>query len=99
MFEGFTAIRFCETCMVSREEDQLKFQESNFQLRTQEIFDYQVAEILKDPTKKKMYGIKDRCALHNTKYFHVTKNRTGDLMHDVPGMQIDNISSKYVIPT
>lgn len=81
LFESFNAKRFCETCMASREEIQVKFLESDFELRKKDEYEKQLKEIKENPRLASEYGIKTGCALHET-YWHLTSNRIGDLMHD-----------------
>ena len=51
-------------------------------MRTKQEYKEQLKRIADDPGTKSKFGIKRPCALNKLQYWHLTNNRSGDLMHD-----------------
>jgi len=79
---GPSANRFCRLCMISR-NDLLAGNFKKGEMRTKEMHDRQVAAVKANHAQSTESGVSDECALHSSKYFHLTSNVVFDVMHDL----------------
>lgn len=81
--ESFSANRFCRFCLVLKNENQEKFHEILFVLRTSDVYDGEMKK-LKDADYSASYsGIKRGCILNSLKHFHCTQQSVPDCMHEI----------------
>lgn len=73
--ESFSSSFFCRICKTSKEISQTQTTENIASLRTQENYE--------DDSSSLSFGIKEICVFHDLPNFHVTKNISCDLMHDM----------------
>lgn len=76
--ESFKANVFCHHCLTTQSEKNTIFQEKECTLRTVDNYESLLSE--SDP---KISGIKERCIFHKLHNFHITKNISADVMHDL----------------
>ncbi|XP_065653377.1 uncharacterized protein LOC136080528 [Hydra vulgaris] len=82
-FESFNARKFCRLCEVIKEENQIKFLETNYVKRTKESYDHSVNSVGQPDYKESESGIKNGCIFNELKFFHVMENFAVDAMHDL----------------
>lgn len=78
---GPKANYFCRLCMIPRK----KFNEETFkvyQKRTKQLHDEHLQSVSTNVAQQKKTGVKTDCILHESKYFHFTRNFVFDIMHD-----------------
>lgn len=81
-FLGPSSNAFCRTCLIVREDFKLNYN-STAQLRTKELHNAQLGDIIQNPSKAKEFGFKTDSILNASKYFHITNNFVFDTMHDI----------------
>lgn len=83
--ESFTGTHFCRFCTASKKETETMTEEDPSKLRT--IYDYEHhLDIIFESTKvnfKETIGVKRKCELNRLKYFHILRNKSVDVMHDL----------------
>lgn len=83
--ECFNATYYCRICEFSNEECQLMCAESEGKRRTIEGYNNHMT-IIETSSKvdyKESYGLKRYCTLNDLKYFHIMRNQSVDIMHDL----------------
>lgn len=75
--ENFSATRYCRICRATGTECQFMSRENKSLLRTKENYDPDVRKMC-DST-----GLKERCIFNALPHFHITENKTVDIMHDL----------------
>ena len=80
LIENFSSGHFCVFCYASKEDIQILFLESDFELRTTESHDEDVAA-LESGKQVHVRGVKSQSSLNRSFIFHTTKNKTFDSMH------------------
>lgn len=103
-----SARHFCRLCMISRTELHENGSNVVFEQRSFENYNQQLKNVQNEvnqtrlQTIKKETGIDKSCALHNLRYFHLTKNFGLDTMHDllegIVPFEIKNVL-RYLIVT
>lgn len=84
LVESFTSY-FCRFCTVSKKESEKLISEDQSMLRTLENYNSHL-EIVAESQKVQFAqtkGVKRDCALNKLNYFHILKNKTVDIMHDL----------------
>lgn len=83
---GPSANKFCRMCLISRRQ----LHEGNMQTaqpRTKEVFDTHLAALTAPRANVQFLetenGVRNDCALHVSKYFHISENKIFDPMHDL----------------
>ena len=76
--QGFTANYFCRFCKIHKSEAKSLCSEKKDYLRNEQNYDKDVKLKNLETT-----GINEACVFHNLHDFHVTKNKSVDLMHDL----------------
>lgn len=83
--ESFSSDFFCRFCEMNLDECQKMVSEDESKLR--DIASYEkIIELLNSDPETKFEitkGFKDHCLLNEIKYFHILKNKSVDLMHDI----------------
>lgn len=82
--ESFNSI-FCRFCVASKKETQTMVIEEPSKLRTIENYE-DLLKIVENSEKvnfSETKGIKRSCALNKLNYFHILKNKSIDIMHDL----------------
>ncbi len=79
------ARRICRSCMATTEMIQEHFQESDFELRTPQLHQIQLADMVGSDrvAKSTEYGINRRSILEDIPNFSVVRNIPHDIMHDL----------------
>ena len=80
LIENFSSGHFCVFCYASKEDIQILFLESDFEMRTTESHDEDVAA-LESGKQVHVRGVKSQSSLNRSFIFHTTKNKTFDSMH------------------
>lgn len=73
--ESFNADYFCRACLLPKNSTKHEVYENTFQLRTPENYEVDSLNLT--------HGVKEKCVWHRLPNFHVTKNISLDLMHDM----------------
>lgn len=76
--EGFSGNSFCRFCHIKKNDRNNIFDEGECSLQTKENYDN---DILKHDSTQT--GIVNECIFHKIPHFHVTKNLSVDVMHDL----------------
>lgn len=82
---SFSCKNNCRFCENTSQEYQEIFNENQCHLRTKESYTQHV-ENIESMTKidyKKTCGIRSHCELNELEYFHIMKNKSIDIMHDI----------------
>lgn len=82
---GFNATYFCRLCRSSKADTQLMTCEDDSTVRSVASYDEQISklEVNSQLDMKETEGVKKNCLLNNLKSFHVCKNVSVDIMHDI----------------
>lgn len=83
--ESFRAIYFCRTCTVSRDESEMIFKDDLEKYRDESHYE-RMLEVINNSEKvdfKETFGIKRYCALNDLNHFHIFRNFSVDIMHDL----------------
>lgn len=75
--ESFKAHRYCRICRANNQECQYMTDESCDLLRNFKNYHEDVA------AKNIKTGVKEDCVVNQVKNFHITNNKSQDLMHDL----------------
>lgn len=75
---SFNSNLFCRFCYINKKSMQNTFDE--IQCNVRDAFNYET-DVLKNDSKTT--GILERCVFHVLKFYHVTKNLSVDVMHDL----------------
>jgi len=81
--ECFSCDYFCTMCYASQEQIQKCFREELFERRTVHAYNRDVSQLMTQPGKKHIRGIKADCKLNAIDGYHVTENWSYDGMHSV----------------
>lgn len=83
--ESFTVEHPCRFCLAKRSEIQeTEVRSGAFELRTKQVHDRHVTEVLHDANLVKQYGVKGGCVLsERLEHFHTIGGFPPDLMHDL----------------
>lgn len=85
MVESFGTTHFCRFCKSSKKDTETMCRENSTMIRT--IVDYEKSlKIIEQSTKvdyKQTQGIKRPCVLNELQYFHILRNVSVDIMHDL----------------
>lgn len=73
--ESFSAEHYCRLCLAPKKLAQTEINTSNFVLRTEKNYN-QDSQVFSR-------GVKENCIWHILSNFHITKNYSFDLMHDI----------------
>lgn len=76
LVESFSATYYCRFCKSSKNDMKVTFTENESLVRKVEEYDSFV--------RNKSYGVKEQCVFHNLTDFHIYRNLTCDIMHDLP---------------
>ncbi len=88
----FTADCVCPFCYGTKEEFQLFFRESQFELRTLDEYNRDILQLSDLPIGGHHSGVKNMCELNNLKHWKSVQNWTNDSFHTVlQGMANDVI--------
>ena len=79
----FIGQNLCHLCNANTQMIQSCFQETEFLLTTQTSYENKLAAVLANPANIPIYGINNKCLLNDLKYFHITRNYTFDITHDI----------------
>lgn len=79
--EGFRASHYCRICDMSNEECSVAVRENGNKIRTIDDYNQTVAKL--DNIRLHINGVKKPCMLNELENFHILRNRTVDLMHDI----------------
>ena len=52
-------------------------------MRAREMYDRHADLVATDPEYAPVYGVKERCVLNSSKYFHVVDGLPSDIMHEI----------------
>lgn len=80
--ESFKAKHFCRICEATREQCSVSTSELPAEMRQIGDYDDQLRQ-LQNSTEKHVKGLKKGCLLNNIHNFHILRNKTVDMMHDV----------------
>lgn len=83
--ESFSGTHFCRFCTASKKETETMTEENKFLLRTIDDYEKQL-HIISESTKvdfKETKGVKRGCELNRLKHFHILRNKSVDIMHDL----------------
>ncbi|CAC5384766.1 unnamed protein product [Mytilus coruscus] len=80
--ESFTTLRNCRFCFIDKHHMQTKYDCSNFNMRTPEMYNDQARLVQDDPTLASVYGIKRSSTLNKLSHFHVVGKMSSDIEHD-----------------
>lgn len=83
--ESFTGTNFCRFCTSSKKETESMTEEDKSKLRTIREYERHL-NIISESTKvdfKETLGVKRECELNRLKYFHILRNKSVDIMHDL----------------
>lgn len=83
--ESFGATHFCRFCTASKKETEVMIVEDETKIRTIEEYDEHlnvIAESVK-VNLKETKGLKRACALNQLRDFHILRNKSVDIMHDL----------------
>lgn len=82
---SFSAHYFCRFCECDRHECSTLTHEIESKIRTEETYAscLKVVESLEKIDYRRTYGIKRDCLLNELEYFHVTRNISADILHDI----------------
>lgn len=75
---GFRGSSFCRFCQTSSKEIHIIFDERKCSLQTSENYETDLAK-----NNQKITGIVENCIFHSLPDFHVTRNISVDVMHDI----------------
>lgn len=100
---GPSGNHFCRECMISR-DDLINGRIEVAQSRSKELYDYHL-KYLEDnnysASAASETGIKGKCALHGSTFFHISNNKAFDLLHDyllgVGPMVLKLVLHKHII--
>lgn len=82
--ECFVAAGCCRFCVCNQKEFQTSFVEQSHKMRNIESYSRSINQIEEDESGNTIVdGIKRYCILNNLKFYHMLKNTSIDLMHDV----------------
>lgn len=83
--ESFGRTNFCRFCTASKKETEFMTEEDKSKIRT--IDDYEKhLDIISESTKvnfQETKGVKRDCELNRLKNFHILRNKSVDVMHDI----------------
>lgn len=83
--ESFAGTHFCRFCTASKKETETMTEEDESKIRT--IDDYEKhLHIISESSKvnfSQTKGVKRACELNQLKHFHILRNRSVDIMHDL----------------
>lgn len=82
---GFNARYFCRFCTCTKEETQTMAEENSSKIRTPASYDAQIKRKLLDPNLnlQQTKGVQKNCLFNDLPSFHVCRNVSADIMHDV----------------
>ena len=80
--ESFSASHYCRLCLTSREDAQLIYSEENMQMRDKDSHDLHVQQAEQHETVH-VQGVKRGCILNSCASFHILRNFSLDVMHDL----------------
>ena len=83
MVASFTNTYFCRFCRIHSSEKNRCFREDPGQLRTVQTYDANVAAQAVNRATNNTEGIKGPCILNKIPSFHITRNYTVSIMHDI----------------
>lgn len=81
--ESFAANYPCRTCMTSRPDMQFCFVDDQCEKRNPENHAIHVQSVMHNPQSVSDHGVKSDCILNKSRYFHITRNYSPDIMHDI----------------
>lgn len=83
--ESFRATYFCRMCEMSNPECKSSSCEDPSKIRSIDTYNQTIEHIMNSDNVdvKETRGVKMRCVLNDLKYFHVLKNWSVDIMHDL----------------
>lgn len=76
--ESFNASTCCRFCSIQKQQMKIVFEETDCPIRTKSSYE---TDLLKNNAK--LTGITESCIFHAIPDFHVTKNLSVDVMHDI----------------
>lgn len=85
-FSGsFSSHKYCRHCLSSKSECQTLTSESECTLRTVENYEksLQIVDESESVNLNETDGVKHYCVLSSLHYYHIVKNPTADIMHDI----------------
>lgn len=82
---SFSAEYYCRFCESNSSECKTACEENDSKIRTEENYEnrLKVIESLEKIDYRRTFGLKRNCLLNELKYFHVTKNLSVDILHDI----------------
>ncbi len=79
---SFNAGRICRYCMATHGDIKRCFKESDFVLRTADVYRYHLECVKENLDTKAIYGVTGGCPFDKLDYFDVTTSLPPDVMHD-----------------
>ncbi|XP_055715103.1 uncharacterized protein LOC129809293 [Phlebotomus papatasi] len=79
--KNFNSDYFCRICLCKLDEIQYKFREEDFSMRTKETYENDVSKL--GNNSDHIRGVRENSLFNDLQYFHVVKNPSIDIMHDV----------------
>lgn len=76
--ENFVKVPYCRICTADHNLCKTMCQEMPELIRSENDYEKEL-----DDENKKESAVKEKCVFNNIRYFHITRNRTNDMMHDL----------------
>lgn len=89
--ESFSANKYCRICSASKKECRIMTRENPAKMRNRENYERDLNKNSPSTT-----GIKEECCFHKLDKFHITENKSVDVMHDALEGLIETTVSKVL---
>lgn len=81
--ESFSANYPCRTCVTSKNDMQTRFVDEQCEKRNVTNYEMHVHSALINPQSVSEHGVKKASVLNESRYFHITRGFSPDIMHDI----------------